>query len=374
MKYITEFRNRDYAKLLSQKIHEIAEKNKKYHIMEFCGGHTHAIYRYGIPDLLPNNVKLIHGPGCPVCVLPIARVDYAIAIAQQPNVILCSYGDMLRVPGSHQTSLLTAKAKGADVRMVYSIDAALQIAEENLEKQVVFFAIGFETTTPPTAAAIKIAKIKQLKNFSVFCNHVLTPPALFSLLSDQNGQNTHQLDGFIGPAHVSIVIGCDAYGDIAHRFQKPIVVSGFEPLDIMQSIFMLIKQINANHFFVENQYIRAVTAKGNQTAQALMADVFSLASQFEWRGLGLIPNSALQINLAYQEFDAEKRFSFTSNSAQEHKHCECGAVLRGQKKPTDCKLFSVVCTPANPLGSCMVSSEGACAAVYSYANRGQRYE
>lgn len=368
MKYIEDFRNGEFAKALSNQIALLAHPEQHYRLMEFCGGHTHTIHRYGLPSLLPKNVEMIHGPGCPVCVLPIARIDKAIALASIPNVILCSYGDMLRVPGSNHHSLLKAKAEGADVRMVYSVDDVLKIAQENPHKQVVFFAIGFETTTPPTAYVIKQAKALNLSNFSVFCNHVLTPVAMESLLQTQIKEMGGKvlLDGFIGPAHVSIVIGSQAYEAVSQRFQKPIVISGFEPLDVLHSILMLIQQINEKRCEVEIQYTRAVNRKGNMISQQIMAEVLELRSSFEWRGLGFIPNSALQIRDDYAEFDAEKRFALPESKGVEHKQCECGAVLRGIKKPTDCKLFEKVCTPENPLGSCMVSSEGACAAVYAY--------
>jgi hydrogenase expression/formation protein HypD len=368
MKYIEDFRNGEFAKALSDQIALLAHSERHYQLMEFCGGHTHTIHRYGLPSFLPKNVEMIHGPGCPVCVLPIARIDKAIALASAPNVILCSYGDMLRVPGSNRHSLLKAKAKGADVRMVYSAEDVLKIAQDNPHKQVVFFAIGFETTTPPTAHAIKQAKILKLSNFSVFCNHVLTPVAMESLLQAQIKEmgESVALDGFVGPAHVSIVIGSQAYETVSQKYQKPIVISGFEPLDVLHSILMLIQQINEKRCEVEIQYTRAVNRKGNIISQQIMAEVLELRESFEWRGLGFIPNSALKIRDEYAEFDAENRFNLPESSGVEHKQCECGAVLRGIKKPMDCKLFEKVCTPENPLGSCMVSSEGACAAVYAY--------
>jgi len=366
MKYITEFRDSALAQVLARRINIAASPGCHYQFMEFCGGHTHTIHRYGIPSLLPINVEMIHGPGCPVCVLPIARVDKAIALACLPNTILCTYGDMLRVPGSGQRSLLKVKAEGADVRMVYSIDDTLEIAKQNPEKNIVFFAIGFETTTPPTAVAIQNAKLQRLKNFSVFCNHVLTPVAMESLLKIQPKNTTISLAGFIGPAHVSIVIGSSAYEKISATYKKPIVIAGFEPLDVLHAILMLIAQVNAGHYEVENQYTRAVNREGNLKSQRLVHEVFELRPTFEWRGLGWIPNSALQIRADYADFDAEIRFTLPESTGKEHKGCECASVLRGIKKPTECKLFAKVCTPENPLGSCMVSSEGACAAVYAY--------
>lgn len=361
MEYISEFRNGDIATSIAAHIKQLATPERHYALMEFCGGHTHAIHRYGIPSLLPNNIELIHGPGCPVCVLPIARIDYAIALATMPNVIFCSYGDMLRVPGSNQQSLLKAKARGADVRMVYSIDNALTLARAHPNKEIIFFAIGFETTTPPTAAALITAKKEGLKNFTVFCNHVLTPVAMEALL-----QGEVNLDGFIGPAHVSIIIGSDAYQRIAMNYKKPVVISGFEPLDVLHSIAMLINMINQGKTGIENQYTRAVTPTGNLKSQTLVDATLQLADQFEWRGLGWIPKSGMQIRDAYQNFDTEKRFPLSIPDGVEHKACKCADILRGINKPTDCKLFAKACTPENPLGSCMVSSEGACSAYYAY--------
>lgn len=367
MKYIEEFRDGNLSQALVNAIKEKAKPDRRYQLMEFCGGHTHTIHRYGIPTLLPSNVEMIHGPGCPVCVLPMPRIDKAISLAAIPNVILCTYGDMLRVPGSKQHSLLKAKAQGHDVRMIYSVDDALRIAAENPLKQVVFFAIGFETTTPPTAHAIIKAKSLDLRNFTVFCNHVLTPVAMHALLQCQESENEKiVLDGFVGPAHVSILIGSQAYESIAKQYQKPIVISGFEPLDVLHSILMLIEQINENRAEIETQYTRAVTREGNFISQNMVADVLEYRPTFEWRGLGWIPHSALQIKEKYADFDAEKRFVLPETVNKEHKQCECASVLRGLKKPIDCKLFAKVCTPENPLGSCMVSSEGACAAVYAY--------
>ncbi len=362
MKYIEEFRNSTFAKALAEEIVAASNPNQHYQFMEFCGGHTHAIHRYGIPSLLPKHIEMIHGPGCPVCVLPMTVTDKAIALASMSQVILTTYADMMRVPGSGHKNLLQAKALGADVRMIYSAHEALNIAKENPTKDVVFFAIGFETTTPPTALVIKQAKKLKLTNFSVFCNHVLTPVAMDNLLHS----NDVQLDGFVGPAHVSIVIGSKSYEAVCQKYQKPIVISGFEPLDILHSILMLLKQQNEGRCEVEIQYTRAVNREGNVISQQIMEDVLELREQFEWRGLGFIPHSALKIKAEYKEFDAEVRFQLADSIAQEHKQCLCGDVLRGIKKPKDCKLFAKVCVPENPLGSCMVSSEGACAAVYAY--------
>jgi len=362
MKYIDDFRNADHAKALARRIQAQADINRHYQFMEFCGGHTHAIHRYGLPKLLPDNVELIHGPGCPVCVLPIARLDKALTLARQPNVILTTYADMMRVPGSNRHSLMQARALGAQVKMVYSVDDSLKLAQQYPDQHVVFFAIGFETTTPATAIAIEKAKQLRLKNFSVYCNHVLTPPAMASLLAG----GEVNIDGFIGPAHVSIVTGAKAYRSVASNYKKPIVIAGFEPIDIMHSILMLIDKVNLNQTDVTIQYTRAVTEKGNNNAQLVMKKIFMVRDKFEWRGLGYIPYSALGIAPAYQEFDAEHRFQIEASKAREHPTCLCGEVLKGKSKPLQCPLFAKVCTPENPLGSCMVSSEGACAAIYAY--------
>jgi hydrogenase expression/formation protein HypD len=368
VRYVDEFRDRDLARTLAAAIRAEAEPEHAYHLMEFCGGHTHAIYRYGVQDLLPENVRMIHGPGCPVCVLPIGRIDQAIRLARVEDVILCTYADLLRVPGVERMSLMKAKAEGCDVRMVYSSLDALKIARDNPDRQVVFFAIGFETTTPPTAVALKQAKALGLANFTVHCNHVLTPAAITNILEspDVRQLGTLPLDGFIGPAHVSAVIGSGPFEFFAEEYQRPVVIAGFEPLDVMQAVLMLVRQLNDGRAEVENEYTRVVTREGNLKAQALVADCFELRRSFEWRGLGEVPYSALRIKQAFADFDAEARFPMAETRIPDHKACECGAVLRGVKKPTDCKIFATGCTPDNPIGSCMVSSEGACAAYYSY--------
>ena len=368
MKYIDEFRDRNLALQIASQIKSEADPAKHYQFMEFCGGHTHAISRFGIVDLLPNNVEMIHGPGCPVCILPVGRVQTAISLSHIPGLILCTYGDMLRIPTADGMSLLKAKAAGADVRMVYSSIDAVNIAKNNPDRQVVFFAIGFETTVPPTAVALLQARTANLKNFSVYCNHVLTPPAIAHILQSPEVRDLGlvQLDGFIGPAHVSVVIGSQPYDYFAEEFQKPVVIAGFEPLDVMQAILMLIRQINTNRIEVENEFSRAVLPDGNRKAQQTVADVFELRRTFEWRGLGVIPYSALKIKTEYADFDAELCFPIEERSIADNKACECGAILRGVKRPQDCKIFGTVCTPDNPIGSCMVSSEGACAAHYRY--------
>ena len=366
MKYVDEFRDRELAEGLAKAIRHEAHATRHYNVMEFCGGHTHAIFRYGVHDLMPENVSYVHGPGCPVCVLPIGRIDNALELAERHGVILCSYGDMLRVPASKRRSLLKAKADGADIRMVYSVDDALKIARQNPSREVVFFAIGFETTTPPTAVAIRKAKADGLKNFSVFCNHVLTPAALKAILGDAEESGSVSIDAFLGPSHVSSVIGSKPYEYFAREYKRPVVIAGFEPLDVMQSTLMAIRQLNEGRHVVENQYARVVTRDGNVKAQKLVDEVLELRSSFEWRGLGEVPDSALRIREVYRDFDAERRFDVTTKPSRDAKSCECPSILRGEKKPTDCKLFGTVCTPDNPIGSCMVSSEGACAAYWTY--------
>ena len=367
MKYIDEYRDGELARRIAARIAAEADPQREYRFMEFCGGHTHAISRYGVGELLPANVRMIHGPGCPVCVLPIGRIDLAVRLALQHGAILCSYGDTLRVPASDGLSLLRAKARGADVRMVYSAQDALKIAAANPGRQVVFFAIGFETTTPPTALVIRQAAARGLDNFSVLCCHVLTPAAITHILeAPQQDAAAVQLDGFVGPAHVSIVIGSAPYEEFARQYRKPVVIAGFEPLDVMQAILMLVRQVNEGRAEVENEFVRAVDRHGNAAAQAQMAEVFELRPSFEWRGLGEVPHSALRIRSEFARHDAEARFDLHYRPVPDHKACECGAILRGQKKPTDCRLFGTVCTPENPMGSCMVSNEGACAAHYAY--------
>lgn len=368
MKYVDEFRDGEVARGLSRAIAAEVRPDRRYNFMEFCGGHTHAISRYGVPDLLPAGVRMIHGPGCPVCVLPIGRIDLAIALALERGVILCTYADTLRVPASGGLSLLRAKAQGGDIRMVYAVTDALRIARAHPEREVVFFAIGFETTTPPTAVAIKLAAAEGLANFSVLCCHVLTPAAIMNILESPEVRELGSvpIDGFIGPAHVSTVIGSRPYEFFAEEYRKPVVIAGFEPLDVMQAILMLVRQVNEGRAVVENEFARAVTPEGNVKAQQWVAEVFELRRSFEWRGLGEVPYSALRIRERYARFDAERRYRLEYRPVADNKACECGAILRGVKAPTDCKLFGLACTPENPMGSCMVSSEGACAAHYTY--------
>jgi len=367
MKYVDEFRDGATARALAQVIRNEVAPERDYRLMEFCGGHTHAIFRFGINDLMPENIRFIHGPGCPVCVLPAGRIEAAIRLVEEEDLILCTYADLMRVPAgrsssSQADSLQKAKARGADIRMIYSPTDALAIARDNPERQVVFFAIGFETTTPPTAAAIKIAKAIELTNFSVFCNHVETPPAMMHILSAGEAK----IDGILGPSHVSTIIGSNAYAACCEKYRTPLVIAGFEPLDVIQSVLMLVRQINAGEAVVENQYKRAVTESGNDKAKALMFELFEQRPKFEWRGLGVLPDSAVQIRSEYADFDAEKRFNIKEIETADIKGCICPAVLRGMNNPDECKLFGTACTPENPKGACMVSSEGACAAYYAF--------
>ncbi|MBE9199912.1 MULTISPECIES: hydrogenase formation protein HypD [unclassified Nodularia (in: cyanobacteria)] len=362
MKYVNEFREPEKAAALSKQITQLCNQlNKPLKLMEVCGGHTHSIFKYGIEDILPPNLELIHGPGCPVCVMPKGRLDDAIAISQNHNVILATFGDTMRVPGS-TTNLLQAKATGADIRMVYSPLDSLQIARDNPDKEIVFFALGFETTAPSTALTILQAAAENITNFSMFSNHVLVIPALQALLDNPD----LQLDGFIGPGHVSMVIGTEAYQFIAQKYHKPIVISGFEPLDILQSIWMILQQLVENRCEVENQYNRLVEPAGNLVALQAMNQVFAVRENFDWRGLGEIPESGLKIRNEYAQFDAEEKFIIPNLKVADHKACKCGEILKGVLKPWECKVFGTACTPETPIGSCMVSSEGACAAYYKY--------
>ncbi|MGE5452339.1 MAG: hydrogenase formation protein HypD [Acidobacteriota bacterium] len=363
MKYVSEFRDPQLAERLAQSIRAAVQVDCSYRFMEFCGGHTHALARYGVLDLLPPQVHMIHGPGCPVCVLPIGRIDQAIELARRPEVIVASYGDTLRVPASQQLSLMRARAQGADVRIVYAVDDALALARRHPDRQVVFLAIGFETTTPPTAVALQIAQREGLQNFSVLCNHVLTPAAMHAIL-DQD--EPVALDGLVGPAHVSTVIGSRPYEVFASQYHLPVVIAGFEPLDIMQAILMLVRQVNEGRAEVENEFTRAVNREGNVKAQSLVDQVFELREGFEWRGLGRMAHSALKLRPDYAYFDAEQRFGLSDRTVADHPQCLCGPILRGHRQPQDCKLFGTVCTPDQPMGACMVSSEGACAAHYSF--------
>jgi hydrogenase expression/formation protein HypD len=364
MKFVDEFRAPELVAKAGEEIRRLADAKRHYRIMEVCGGHTHAIYRFGLKDLLPCNVELIHGPGCPVCVLPMGRIDDGLSLTENGNFIFAAFGDMMRVPGTHG-SPLEYKARGRDVRIVYSPADALKLARNNPDMHVMFFAIGFETTAPSTALTLLRAKTEGLRNFSVFCNHVTIIPAIRAILDSPD----MRLDGFVGPGHVSTVIGCRPYDWIAKDEGKPVVVSGFEPLDILQSILMLLRQLRKGEARVENQYKRAVPWEGNQAALRAMGEVFELRPYFEWRGLGFISQSALKIRASYAQWDAERRFPVPGVRVTDPKAAQCGEVLKGVLKPAQCKLFGRECTPEQPVGALMVSSEGSCAAYYNYEHR-----
>jgi hydrogenase expression/formation protein HypD len=361
VKYVDEYRDAQLGQAVATQILSEVSPDRHYKVMEVCGGHTHSIYKYGIDDLLPANVELVHGPGCPVCVIPMGRVDDGIAIAHQNGVIFTCFGDMLRVPGSEHT-LLDAKAQGADVRMVYSPLDALRIARENPDREVVFFAIGFETTAPSTALTLKRARAEAIPNFSVMCSHVTIVPPLRALLESPD----LRLDGFIGPGHVSTVVGARPFEFIPADYGKPVAIAGFEPLDILHAITMILRQLSDGRCEVENQYKRVVPYEGNLRALEVMAEVFELRPHFEWRGLGFISHSGLKLSEAYADLDAERRFSVPGVRVADPKACQCGEVLKGVIKPWECKVFGTACTPERPIGTCMVSSEGACAAYYNY--------
>jgi len=371
MKFASEFRDPVAARALlaaiAAKADQIgATRAKPVHIMEICGGHTHSIFRYGLDKLIHEGVEFIHGPGCPVCVLPMARVDECVEIAEQPGVIFTTFGDAMRVPG-HRKSLMQAKSGGADIRMVYSPLDALELARRNPGRQVVFFGLGFETTTPSTALSIQQAAREGLGNFSVFCNHITVPEPIRALLDDPD----MVLDGFIGPGHVSMVIGIHPYDFIARDYGKPLVVAGFEPTDLLQSVLMVLTQIAEGRAAVENQYARVVPEHGNPVSLAAIADVYERRPSFEWRGLGEIDASGLRIRPEYAAFDAEEKFGIgyaaANRNVPEIEGCACGQVMTGKLKPTGCPQFGKGCTPEMPLGALMVSSEGACAAYWQYA-------
>ena len=366
MKFVDEFRDPQKAQVLLQEIRGLVKRieicqTRPLSIMEVCGGHTHTIFRYGINKMLPEEVEFIHGPGCPVCVLPRGRVDDCVALAERPNVIMTTFGDAMRVTGS-KISLLQAKAAGADVRMVYSPLDALQIAKVNSEKEVVFFGLGFETTMPSTAFTILQAQEEGIKNFSLFCNHITIIPTINAVLDSPD----LQLDGFLGPGHVSMVIGMSPYTFIAEHYRKPITIAGFEPLDILQSVWMVLRQLAEGRCEVENQYQRIVPQEGNVQALEAVHRVFELREFFEWRGLGSIDHSGVRIREEFAAFDAERKFSVPNVTIADPTSCQCGEVLKGAIKPNQCKVFGTSCTPENPMGALMVSTEGACAAYYNY--------
>jgi hydrogenase expression/formation protein HypD len=364
MKFVDEFRDSAVIRKTSAEISRLSANGRNYRFMEVCGGHTHAIYRFGLKDLLPENIELVHGPGCPVCVLPMGRIDDGLSMAQDPDVIFTAFGDMMRVPGT-QGSPLEHKSRGMDVRIVYSPADALKLAQKNPTKHVMFFAIGFETTAPSTALTLMRAKMLGVHNFSVFCNHVTIIPAIRAILDSPD----MRIDAFIGPGHVSTVIGCRPYEWIARNEGKPIVVSGFEPVDVLQSIVMILQQLNRGESKVENQYKRVVPWEGNKAALRAMAEVFELRPYFEWRGMGFISQSALKLKDSYAEFDSERRFNIPGIRVTDPKAAQCGEVLKGVLKPAQCKLFGKECTPEQPVGALMVSSEGSCAAYFNYEHR-----
>ncbi|WP_329070402.1 hydrogenase formation protein HypD [Amycolatopsis sp. NBC_01480] len=361
MRFVDEFRDADKARALSAKITALCEPGREYKFMEVCGGHTHTIYKHGLEDYLPESVQLVHGPGCPVCVIPMGRIDDAIHIARQPGVLMTSFGDMMRVPGSGG-NFFDSNAEGTNIRMVYSPLDSLKIARQNPDLRVVFMAIGFETTTPSTAMTLLRAAAEGLENFSVFANHVTIIPAIKAILDSPD----LRLDGFIGPGHVSTVIGCRPYEFIARDYGKPVVVAGFEPLDILQSIYMLMVQLSERRSEVENQYSRVVPWDGNQVALKAINEVMELRPFFEWRGLGFITHSAMRVREKYAAFDAERIFEVPGVRVADPKACQCGEVLKGVLKPWECKVFGTACTPETPIGTCMVSPEGACAAYYNF--------
>jgi len=364
MRYVDEFRDPEIITRTCEEIRRLADPGRHYRIMEVCGGHTHAIYRFGLKDVLPPNIELIHGPGCPVCVLPMGRIDDGLELGKREGLIFTAFGDMMRVPGAHG-SPLEHKAAGMDVRIVYSPADALKLARANPDRHVMFFAIGFETTAPSTALILMRAKAEGIKNFSVFCNHVTIIPAIRAILDSPD----MRLDAFIGPGHVSTVIGCRPYEWIARDEGKPIVVSGFEPLDLLQSVVMLLRQLRDGKAVVENQYARVVPWEGNRAALAAMAEVFQLRPYFEWRGLGFISQSALRLRDTYAAWDAEQLFDVAGVRVTDPKAAQCGEVLKGVLKPVQCKLFGRECTPEHPVGALMVSSEGSCAAYFNYEHR-----
>lgn len=369
IRYVDEFRDPQLAQSLLEEIHQLTPqlmqgRGRPLQIMEVCGGHTHSIFRYGLNALLPKDIEFVHGPGCPVCVLPMGRIDDCLNIARRENVIIASFGDAMRVPGSSQ-SLLQARAEGADIRMVYSPEEALNLARQNPDREVVFFAIGFETTMPSTCFTVMAAARDKVENFSIFCNHITIVSTIKAILDSPD----MRLDGLLGPGHVSMVIGTEVFEFVADHYQLPFVVAGFEPLDILQAVYMVIKQRAENRAQVENQYSRVVMSSGNAMAIQALGEVFQLREVFEWRGLGAIDYSAVSLTDKYRQFDAEKRFAIANVHISDPSSCQCGEVLKGVIKPRDCKVFGQSCTPEQPLGALMVSSEGACAAYYRYAHK-----
>ena len=372
MKFVDEFRDPETARVLIGEITGAIERlgateRDPLQIMEVCGGHTHAIFRYALKDLVPPSIEFVHGPGCPVCVLPMGRVDDCVAIAQRPEVIFTTFGDAMRVPGS-KMSLLQARAAGADVRMVYSPLDALAIAHANPTREVVFFALGFETTMPSTALTVLDAERRGIDNFSLFCNHITIVPTIKAIL-DSPGMG---IRGFLGPGHVAMVIGTAPFEFIASQYKRPLVVAGFEPIDILYSLLLVLRQLERGEARIENQYARLVDPHGNRVALEAIARVFELREFFEWRGLGSIDHSGVRLREAYARYDAERRYAIPNVRVADPKACQCGEVLKGVIKPHQCKVFGRACTPATPLGALMVSSEGACAAYYQFARHAKR--
>ncbi|MEQ3651970.1 MAG: hydrogenase formation protein HypD [Glaciecola sp.] len=368
MQYVDEFRDPKMAENLTQSIKSLADKiaktrDKPLQIMEFCGGHTHTIFKFGIEQLLPDSIELVHGPGCPVCVLPRGRVDDCIKLASNPKVIMTTFGDAMRVPGAEQ-SLIDAKASGADIRMVYSPMDALSLAKQNPDREIIFFALGFETTMPSTALTVLMAEAQGVDNFSLFCNHITTVPTIKAILDAPD----MQIDAYIAPGHVSMVVGEEPFQFVSNRYQRPLVITGFEPIDIMQSLYMLLQQLDQGEAKVENQYKRVVGKEGNLPGLQAMAKIYELRDFFEWRGLGSIENSGVQIKAEYAKYDAEQKFNIGRAHVADPSACQCGEVIKGAIKPWQCKLFGSQCNPSNPMGALMVSSEGACAAYYSYGD------
>ena len=361
MKYVDEYRDAGLVRRLANAIGRTT--TRPWTIMEICGGQTHAIVKFGLDELLPRNITLVHGPGCPVCVTSATLIDQAVALAQRPEVILCSFGDMLRVPGTG-IDLLTAKARGGDVRIVYSPLDAVGLARANPDRQVVFFAVGFETTAPANALAVLTAAAQQVKNFSILTSHVLVPPAMRAIL----GAPDNRVQGFLAAGHVCTIMGTGEYGPIAREFGAPIIITGFEPVDILEGILLCVKQLESGRAAVENAYSRAVRAEGNPHARRLVEQVFMVCDR-DWRGLGVIPQSGLGVRPAYAAYDAAQRFHLGTSSAPETTGCISGEIMRGIKKPHDCPAFGKTCNPEHPLGAPMVSSEGACAAYYRYRSR-----
>lgn len=359
MKYLSEYRNLEETKKYLDEIHKMT--TRQWNIMEICGGQTHGLVKNGILELLPEKVRMIHGPGCPVCVTPLNLIDKAIELLEQ-GVIVCSFGDMIRVPGSKK-SLLEAKALGGDLRILYSPIEAVSIAKQNADKEVVFFAVGFETTAPANALSVLHAEKEGLSNYSILASHVLVPPAMEAILSDE----LCTIDAFLAAGHVCAIMGIQEYYPLVEKYKIPIVVTGFEPLDLVQGIYMAVKQLEEGKFELENQYSRVVKNEGNLPAQEAINKVFKVGAR-EWRGIGEIPNSGYVVKDAYKKYDAEVKFKIDKIKVPENSNCIAGEILRGIKKPFDCSQFSKVCKPSNPLGAPMVSSEGACAAYYHFSN------